>query len=292
MRNTMKKAFGLLVTTAAMLGFCASSSSAAVDILWYTGGVEVGGGAPAGTYVADINALAGQVATGGGGAVAPATWNVTFWSGGAMPGGSYNVLVVASPQGGWGINPNYAALYSAAPAFGDRVMITGQDADWHYTNSPGPTNFDNPQGFLIDAINWAGNGSGMGAVILGPDGSNLNLTTLGLSGFGSETNFLGNNSVNIPGALASFPINEGLTSAGLSNWNSSSHTSWTGADASQWTAINVDGFGTAVTLVSAETAGGGTGPGDSNTPEASSIVVWAGLGLVGMTVLIRRRNTA
>jgi len=35
-------------------------------------------------------------------------------------------------------------------------MLTGQDADWHYQNYPGPTSFDGPQGFLLDSINWQG----------------------------------------------------------------------------------------------------------------------------------------
>ena len=59
-------------------------------------------------------------------------------------------------------------------------MVTGQDADWHYINCPGPRNFDGPQGFLLDAINWAGSGTGMGAVFLGTQSA---ITSPGLTGF-------------------------------------------------------------------------------------------------------------
>ncbi|MBI2002292.1 MAG: PEP-CTERM sorting domain-containing protein, partial [candidate division NC10 bacterium] len=129
--------------------------------------------------------------------------------------------------------------------------VTGLDADWHYLNGPGSTPFNGPQGFLIDAINWAGSSTGMGGVFLNAFG-----VTVMFSGLGTDTLSTGN-VVNIPGAFASFPVNEGLTSAGLSNWSSSPqgshHEIWTGTDPSLWTAIHTttDGGGGGVTLVSA-----------------------------------------
>src|SRR6185312_5958597 len=132
-----------------------------INILWYTGGTEASG---PGTYEADVNTLAALAPSSPGGN----TWNVTFWSGGAMPTGSFNVLVIASPEGGWSSYPDYTALSSSLGSitYGDRLMLTGQDADWHYMNYPGPSSFDGPQGFLLDSINWAGNGTGMGLVAL------------------------------------------------------------------------------------------------------------------------------
>lgn len=265
----------------------ASSTSFAagtVNILWYTGGTVPTGG----SYSSYINNLVSQEQNplyNVSGSVN--TWNVTFWSGGAMPAGSYNVMVSASQEGGWNAYPNYSSLVSAAPALGNRVMVTGQDADWHYMNFPGSTFFNNPAGFLIDAINWAGSGTGMGAVFLSNPTSvlaSLGLTGLGVHGFGSD-------SVVIPVSEASFPINLGLTSAGLSSWSTSAHDSWSGYDTSKWNGINLDGsdLSQAVTLVSASTAGGGTG-GAPEVTSTAALLLGAFAGLCGISRRVRNNK--
>src|SRR6185437_15300388 len=161
---------------------------------------------------------------------ATADWNITLWNSGAMPTGAFNVLVVASPEGGWGPRPDYSALSSAgltASSFGDRVMLTGQDADWHFTNEPGPLNFDGPRGFLRDGVSWAGSGTGLGLVVLGDTGvGTAGSVDFGFGGFTGIDG--GTDNVVIPGAESGFPINGGLTSAGLSNWASSAHVSFSG----------------------------------------------------------------
>ena len=263
----------------------AGTASAALNVLWYSGGVEANS---VGQYKTAMGTtLVADAAAGGVNPVSVAgqTWNVTFWDAGAMPAGSFDVLVVASPQGFWSSVPSYGALNAAAPALGDRVMVTGQDADWHFINFPGAGNFDGPQGFLIDAINWAGNGTGLGAVILGADDSTGVLTALGLQASLGPSSGATNNVV-IPGAYAAFPINQGLTSAGLSNWSTSAHGIWAGADPNVWTAINTNGVGGApVTLVSKATAGGGTG-----VPEPASFAIWAGLGAIGLAIGWKKRS--
>jgi hypothetical protein len=159
----------LMVTGAiAVMGMAlvGQARAATIDVLWYTGGVV----SPSG-YEATLTGLVAQAAT------APITvqntWNLTFWSGGAMPVGNFDVLVTASQSGPWSTFPNYTDLVNTINAaggpdnfFGDRIMVSGQDADFHYINHPGSLNFDGPQGFLINAINWAGSGDGLGAVIL------------------------------------------------------------------------------------------------------------------------------
>jgi hypothetical protein len=244
---------------------CAGAANAApLKVLWYSGGVE--------DYVApgDYQTQIGMLASQGAGDPNPTSWNITYWDAGSMPAGSFDVMVVASPQGGWSNYPDYTALTGlTAASFGDRVMFTGQDADWHYLNGPGPVNFDNPRGFLRDSINWAGNGNGMGLVALGQTGLNAcgeGGANFGFTGYSTVCN--STEDVVIPAAYASFPINQGLTSAGLSNWSTSSHIAFDTLNAALWTGINVDGGmpGQYVTIVTA-----GTASGDTGVPEPASV---------------------
>lgn len=252
-----------------------SFAQGTVNILWYTGGIASDTSSFA-TYDSAINNLVTQEenpAFNTSGSVN--TWNVTFWDGGAMPSGSYNVLINASPEGFWDTYPTYTDLSSAISSvgassfFGNRVMLTGQDADWHYQNNPGPANFNGPAGFLIDAINWAGSGTGMGGVMLDPNSSGLG----GLfTGIGSNAGQ--NDTVDIPSAFASDPVNLGLTSAGLSDWETSAHETYDGSDSTLWTAINVDGDGNPITIVSAAEVTGGTG---GTVPDAGSTALLGGI---------------
>jgi hypothetical protein len=269
----------------ALLVASGAANASVLNILWYSGGASSSG--TAGDYQALINGLA----TPGSGDPNPTTWNITYWDSGAMPSGTYNVLVVASPEGSWFTYPDYTDLNAAsltASSFGDRVMITGQDADWHYIFGPGATNFDGPRGFLRDAINWAGNGTGLGLVDLGQngDGSCSSPTNFGFTGYTGACD--STNSVLIPGPVASFPINQGLTSPGLSNWSTSAHNEFTAIDTTMWNGINIDGGipGNYVTIVSASTAGGGTGaPG---VPEPSTIFL-LGAALLSFGWFARKR---
>lgn len=260
-----------------------------INILWYTGGVSTNG--TVGDYETAINQLASLAPAAPGGN----TWNVTFWDSGARPTGPFNALVIASPTGPWSPGPNYAPLQAALPSFGDRLMLTGQDADWHYQNAPGPANFDGPQGFLLDSINWAGSGSGMGLVALGIEGTGACAgPLLGLTGYSSDCTDTDN--VQIPPAYANFPINTNLSSAGLSNWGTSAHVGFWGLDSTKWTGINVNGNGNCdsglaatcyVTIVSAATGGGGIG----TVPEPADLGMFGlGLMLIGLFAGLRRRR--
>jgi len=276
-----KSTLSFLATAALAVLSVLPAHASDVNILWYTGGVESRGG-----YTTQIDNLVQQAAA------APISvhnnWSITYWANGPMPSGSFNALVVASPTGDWTTDPNYTALGASVTgaSLGDRVLVTGQDADWHYLRTPGPYAFNNPQGFLINAINWAGSGSGMGAVFLGSDPSQLGVQ--GVAGLGTPADEA-NDHVTIPAAYAAFPINEGLTSDGISYWSYASHVAWSSADPTLWTGINVGGTTKYVTLVSAATASGITGsiiP--TPVPEASTYVMFT-IGL-GMLALRRRRH--
>src|SRR5215471_12403827 len=185
----MKTLAAVLATVS--IGVGSSAFGSTIDVLWYTGGTEESG---PGTYEANIMNLVAQEenpAFNTSGSVN--TWDVTFWTGGAEPTGTFNALVAASPQGPWSTDPTYTSLLSSvtAASFGDRVMLTGQDADWHYQNVPGPSSFNGPAGFLIDAINWAGSGKGLGGVFLADP-----FVYSMFPGTGSDTG--ANNTVNIP----------------------------------------------------------------------------------------------
>jgi len=266
---------GLLALTLALAANSMVAST--IDILWYVA-PSTPGGTNVATYEADMLNLAAQELNplfNVSGSIN--TWNITFWDGTlTKPAGVYDVLVGGSNNG----SGSYASLTSAVNAsdFGSRVMLTGQDADFHYHyGRTGSAAFDGPAGFLIDAINWAGSGTGMGGVLLGLSASTaINFT--GETGSGAS-----DNTVNIPGAYATYPINTGLTSAGLSNWGTSSHDQFTISDSSLWTAINTGGAGENVTIVSAESASGGT-----TVPDATATVGLLGMGFMLLAGFKRR----
>lgn len=285
-----------LLMAVCLVGLTYGSANAdVINVLWYTAG-DYSAGQELSLHNLSAQSLSAS-------ATPENTLNITFWEPGTpMPGPAslYNTLVVGSPQGGWPTSSpaNYSTLDAAFAAgslpLGSRLMATGQDADWHYLNFPGGSSFNGPQGFLIDSIDWSGSGTGLGAVFLGGadigEGSSGALShlpgSLGPTGGGS-------NEVDIPTAFASFPINSGLTSAGLSGWGTSAHSSWNSADTSVWTVINVSSLTGGVpspgaldiTLVTNGASGGLS----AAAPEPASMTL-AGMGLVALLGYARRRR--
>jgi len=93
----------------------------------------------------------------------------------------------------------------------------------------------------------------------------------------------------IPATTVDFPVNEGLTTAGLSNWITSSHIGFN-KDIPGYLSINDAGGrpGFSVTIVTASEAGGGTS--GTSVPEPSTLLGLGALALASGTLLRRRRK--
>ena len=122
----------------------------------------------------------------------------------------------------------------------------------------------------MNAVNWAASGTGLGIVSMVDRYNNDNGWWTNDNSFlkdelGSAPFFYQNDDVDIGLGHSIFPVNEGLTDAGLSDWFTSSHACL--SDVTNYTAINIAGAGAqagcSVTIVSAGSAGGGTDGGDN-----------------------------
>ena len=289
--------------------FAGTTSAATIDVLWVSGSA---------TYNNNISQLAAGNSLDavnydplGDGSL---SWNIDFWQDGTVDFATYDVLVIGSScvggTGGTcndtsgfynlGVLPQNNVLQQEAAisaARGDRTFVSGQDADWHFMNDSSSTDRADARAFLVNAVNWAGSGTGMGVVALADGHSTGGAGNLGwlanansflFDDFKDSRNVGDSENVLIPAASASFPINEGLTSSSLSGWGTSSHTYFTKAnlDPSEWLSINdygVLGGDNAVTIVTASQASGGT---TGKVPEPGTI----GLASLGVLLLTMRRK--
>jgi hypothetical protein len=259
-----------IVRLAMLCAGCATPGAAAtIDVLWTAGSPLYN------ANVAEIAVAAGGHDPAGDGATA---WRLTFWDSGRDPLpdlAGHDVLVVGSTydvDGSYGVGAggsdgffgngvsaagvvaNGAAI---AAARGSRTVVTGLDPDWHDYNNV-VARADGPRGYLINAVNWAGAGDGLGIVALvdryylgpGADGGwwtaegSFLAVELADSVFARQSN-----SVFIDPEAAGSPLNEGLTTAGLSEWNTSAHAGLAPVDgyvATNWS--GPDRTGLAVTL--------------------------------------------
>jgi hypothetical protein len=314
----MKKLTRLTMVLALLLLGVSGLKASPVNILWYTGGAQPS------NYDSTIrNNFEHNAALTGN------DWTITFWDGsGSRPASftGFDVMVVASEEGPWGgLPPDYTDLFLAGvneSTFGDRVMLTGQDADWHFIDdlTPGPSPFDGPTGFLVNSINWAGSGTvgTMGAVVLDASSSVFSLFTgagqmyddklcpVGGSTDPNDPNFDPNcfgrtDNVKIPGEFAGYPLNAGLSSTGLSSWGEAAHKTWQASDPALWTAINADGNSCPavenpsvadcdrfVTLVKASQAAGGTTR--DAVPEPDTLVLLSS-GVLGFIFAYRKMKS-
>jgi hypothetical protein len=267
-----------------------SAGDARINVLWWTYAD------PSSAYRTDIAYLSGMVST-----IADASgleWNLTFFdpTSPTPDFADYDVLVIESGEafrtgapGGPLANPDYSGILGNKSAIeaarGDRTFLSGADADFHAirgdtgnvpdseggTCSPalsGPECWDGALGHLVNAINWAGSGAGLGIVSLvaaefsgsewwlHPDSFLRDELEGFVTIFGAGSR---ENTVVIPGSAAALPLNSGLTSPGLSDWDQSFHAGFS-HDLPGYTPI-VDAIGhpeTAVAIASAATAGEST----------------------------------
>lgn len=277
-------ATGLLALAAATF-----SHASAINVLWYGQSVS---------YNNSMTTLAASAGTYDPASDGSLNWNMTIWGASdPVPDFSaYDVLVVGSSQVfglGFDATRLLAAKNLIEAARGSRTFLSGQDADWHYINGPGPID-NGPRGFLINAVNWAGSGTGLGIVSL-PDGFSEtgsqwwnNPASFLAAELAGTTSYFQEESVVIPGATAGFPVNEGLTTAGLSNWGVSSHAGFSSMPTG-YTSINNAGSrpGSFVTILTESEAGGCTTNcgGTVSAPATPLLLV---TGLAGLALLRRR----
>jgi hypothetical protein len=192
-------------------------------------------------------------------------WNVTFFGPGDTPDfGAYDVLVTQSdgflddvgglPPGN-GILENHDAIVAAR---GNRTLLTGLVPDVHIAGQTAPAD-DGPRGMLVNAINWAGSGRGLGVVALD--------TRLdpwwGVSFLGEEIRghwipqCCGEPITLSPGTTG-YPVNAGLTDAGFTYGVQSGLSLAMPGYVAIHQAVDFGPVG--VTMVTAGEAGGGTTP--------------------------------
>ena len=224
--------------------------------------------------------------------------NLTIWQAGdpAPTFSDYDVLFIGTADDGFGTGMDPTRLLTAKDeiesARGSRTFLTGQDGEWHYLQDPAD---NGPRGFLINAVNWAASGTGLGIVSM----------TDGWSSTGSQwwldddsflkdeldgyVSYFQEESVVIPAATSSFPVNEGLTTGGLSNWGVSAHAGFL-TTIPGYLSINDAGSHQdySVTIVSESEAGGPTTP---SVPLPASVILF-GSGLVGFAGVRKRFSRA
>ena len=301
---------------AALLSLITAGPAAAVsiDILWYTYAD------PASEYrTSGVPGLAARSASDpmSSGLV----WNVTFW-GPTDPVPdfrAYDLLFVATSEnfrtgapgapgapGGPLATPDYSGILNnraaIAAARGERTFIDGADSEFHAIRGdsgncallPGCALWDGAVGHVVNAVNWAASGTGLGVVASFADGwltdpASFLHDELGGSVTVHNSSRSAENAPVISAAEAAYPLNHGLTSGGLSNWNFSFHATFAQGVPGYAEVVGSTRYpGTAVSIASSAFVGAGTAPAAVPEPPAWALLL-AGL---ATTAIAARRVSA
>lgn len=197
---------------------------------------------------------------------------------------NYKVIIT-----GW--NGNYGALATQMQTdmqnnqewltMGGRVVLSGQDPDYHKTASG--------KQFALNALDWVLNGFNaenptLGFISFSDNVSLWNWTpwiNSSVLGHGTATSN-GGDAVSIPTGAASHDVNYLLTSANLSNWSSSYHATFSVLPTG-FSAISTASNGQAITIINENIPLIVT----PEVPEPTSIVM-LGLGIFGLWTLRKR----
>lgn len=259
-----------------------SAQAASINVLWYTYADPLSQYRDA-TGIAAIANLAPTYPQGSG-----LQWNLTFFdNNSATPDFSaYDVLVTESgeafrtdPPGGARATPNYDAILNNKSAIsaarGDRTIVSGTDADFHSIRGDtglcaafsGCGLWDGARGYLVNMVNWAGSGNGLGIVAL-LDGEFPVLADrwwVKPSSFlhdelAGHVQYFRENGPLISDPAAAYPLNAGLTSLGLSNWKNSFHAGFNNVPGYTGTVFSSRLPGVPVTIASTGFVGASTSP--------------------------------
>jgi hypothetical protein len=294
---------------AAALGIAHAAFAAPIDVLWYTYAD------PSSQYVTFYSSVSGSGPDNA--QSSGVTWNVTFF-GPSSPSpafADYDVLVIQSGEafrtgapGGPLATPNYSGILNNKSAIeaarGNRTFISGSDADFHAVRGDSGLcpevscgSYDGARGYVINAVDWAASGDSLGIVSFyhgefpgsfwWDDPSSFLRSELQ----GQWINFSPDeNAVIIPASIAGYPLNQNLSSVGLSNWFNSFHAGFSNIPGYASTVDSGPHAGFSVSIATAafvdgSTSGPGTGtcrPGggtncvSATVDEPSSVFLLAG----------------
>ena len=220
----------LALYAAVCLSGIGNASATAINVLWYSYA------APTSEYKSFYTAFATNQ-----------NWNLTFFgpTDPAPDFSAYNVLVIESGEafrtgpapGPPYATPDYSGILNneamIEAARGNRTLISGSDADFHAVRCDSGVCagcFDGARGYVINSVDWAASGADLGIVSFYDgafpgsfwwDDPNSFLQSE-LHGYVLDF-AIGENTAVINSVEATYPMNQGLTSLGLSNWENSFH---------------------------------------------------------------------
>lgn len=274
-----------------------------IDVLWYTYAHPQSEYRTAG--IAALASTAHRHPEGSG-----VAWKLTFFDPHSPTPdfAAYDVLVIHSgerfrsgPPGGPLATPDYTGILgnkaAIAAARGERTIISGTDADFHAIRGDtgrcppgaGCGHWDGARGYLINMVNWAASGRGLGIVAL-LDGEFPPLDQRWWTrpdsflhdDLAGRVSYFRDNAPVIPVRATRYPLNGGLTTRGLADWTISMHGGFADAIGYTGTVFSSRKPDVPVTIATTAYVGAATVP----APEPSLAArVGAGIGSLAAFVL-------